>query len=356
MEGLGEFLKKGRQRASLSLEDLSKRTCIRIENLQSLEREDLDSLPSDAYVRGFVRQVCREVGLAPQDGIVRYEMLRASSGPPDEITWSEDRAEETAGRVERALADPERVVRIARKGTRWAAIGAAALAGILILVVGWQAIRSKPRPQSAQAQEVAQVTTDTKVLPPAVTKEETAPAQPPPVEARRAPAEAKKRPVTTESQPRSQPRATIRADTGAFPAVLPDVGEQGPLPRERVPEIVRPARPRESPREASTEATARESTTRQSTRRTASPTSPGDQLVLEVEAVRSVEVSVLLDGTGQPRRAALLSGERRRWKADQHFVLSATDGGAVRVYLNGKDLGLAGESGSDVIRTLRASR
>jgi cytoskeleton protein RodZ len=102
MEGLGEFLRKGRQRASLSLEDLSKRTCIRLENLQSMEREDLDSLPSDAYVRGFVRQVCRELNLPPQDGIVRYEMLRASSGPPDEIEWAEDRAEDTAGRLEKA--------------------------------------------------------------------------------------------------------------------------------------------------------------------------------------------------------------------------------------------------------------
>src|SRR5262245_31307407 len=106
MEALGEFLKKGREKAGVTLDELSQRTRIRIENLESLEKEDLDNLPSDAYVRGFVRQVCREIGLSPNDGLVRYEMLRAQSGPPDEIVWAEERIDETPGRLERALEDP----------------------------------------------------------------------------------------------------------------------------------------------------------------------------------------------------------------------------------------------------------
>ena len=59
-------------------------------------------------------------------------------------------------------------------------------------------------------------------------------------------------------------------------------------------------------------------------------------------AVRAVEVQVLLDGIGYPRIATMKSGERKTWKADSLFTLSASDGGAIRLRLAGEDLGSAG--------------
>jgi hypothetical protein len=80
-------------------------------------------------------------------------------------------------------------------------------------------------------------------------------------------------------------------------------------------------------------------------------------LVLEVSALRPVSVTVLLDGAGQPRRAALSAGDRRQWKARRFFEFTASDGGAVRLVLDGRDLGPAGEDGRGAVRTLkRASR
>ncbi|MBZ0269758.1 helix-turn-helix domain-containing protein, partial [bacterium] len=134
MESLGKFLKHGREEAGVTLEQLAERTRIRRESLACLESEDLENLPTDTYVRGFVKQVCRELGLHPREGLVRYETLRERLGPQDEMTWSEERAQVTQGRLQRALEDPERVMRRARGLARaglWA--GGAAV----VLLAGW---------------------------------------------------------------------------------------------------------------------------------------------------------------------------------------------------------------------------
>ena len=118
MDSLGSYLKRGRQEAGITLEQLAERTRIRQQSLESLEQDDLESLPSDPYVRGFVKLICREVGLPARDALLRYEVLRESRRAPDEITWSEERTVESTGRLQRALEDPERVVRRARRLAR----------------------------------------------------------------------------------------------------------------------------------------------------------------------------------------------------------------------------------------------
>ncbi|HMB71554.1 MAG TPA: helix-turn-helix domain-containing protein [bacterium] len=138
METLGDFLKQRREAAGLSLEDLAGRTRIRVENLRSLEREDLEALPTDPYVRGFVKLVCRELGLEPSDGLVRYETLRERSGPPDEMTWDEETTEEAPGLLERALGDPENVVRKAAVVGRWGGLAAGV---VVVLALGILAFR-----------------------------------------------------------------------------------------------------------------------------------------------------------------------------------------------------------------------
>jgi hypothetical protein len=70
--------------------------------------------------------------------------------------------------------------------------------------------------------------------------------------------------------------------------------------------------------------------------------------VLRVEALRPVEVSVLLDGAGHARKGTLAAGETRTWKAEQLFVLSASDGGAVRLFLDDQPMGTAGGDGQSV--------
>jgi hypothetical protein len=71
-------------------------------------------------------------------------------------------------------------------------------------------------------------------------------------------------------------------------------------------------------------------------------------VVLRLEAIRPVRVGVLLDGVGFPRTRSLVAGESATWKADESFVLSASDGGALRMFLGEQSLGVAGADGAPV--------
>jgi cytoskeletal protein RodZ len=280
METLGDFLRHRREAAGLSLEDLAGRTRIRVENLRSLEREDLEALPTDTYVRGFVKLVCRELGLPPSDGLVRYESLRQHSGPSDEMTWDEETVEVAPGLLERALGDPERVVRKAAVAGRWAAVGGGAAVAVVLVVLAVRWIDPfAPRTTRPVAflQGEAAGAPEPELVP---IPEKTASTGPP-------------APATTSAAP---------ADATPPPA----------KPRERRAPVA------------------------------------GERVELRLQALRPVQVSVLLDGVGHPRTRSLAAGETAAWKADGSFVVGASDGGAVRVFLGGRDLGPAGPDGAPV--------
>jgi cytoskeletal protein RodZ len=302
METLGDFLKHRREEAGLSLEDLAGRTRIRIENLRSLEREDLEALPTDPYVRGFVKLVCRELGLEPSDGLVRYETLRERSGPPDEMTWDEETTEEAPGLLERALGDPESVVRKAAVIGRWGGLIGGA---VVVLAVGILAFRWLDPFAPRTTRPVAYLTGE-------------APSTPAPelaaIPERRSP-EAEE--ASAEPPAARSPERTPPPDVPARVADPVPAPKTAPPPADPAPELV-------------------------------GGTATGSRLALRLEAVRPVRVSVLLDGVGFPRTRSLAAGESATWKADEFFVLDASDGGAVRIHLDDRELGRAGEDGSAV--------
>jgi len=66
----GDFLKRARQRAGLSLEDIARRTKIGTLKLGAIESERFDLLPASVYLRGFIEQYARLVGLSDPRRIV----------------------------------------------------------------------------------------------------------------------------------------------------------------------------------------------------------------------------------------------------------------------------------------------
>ena len=71
-ESLAMWLRSGRTLKKLSLEDVAKITKIQPRILHKLERGELDGLPADVFVKGFVRSFAKCVGLDEQEAIVRY--------------------------------------------------------------------------------------------------------------------------------------------------------------------------------------------------------------------------------------------------------------------------------------------
>ena len=77
-------------------------------------------------------------------------------------------------------------------------------------------------------------------------------------------------------------------------------------------------------------------------------------LELEVEALDRCWIRVEADGV-VVADATLEAGERRRWRADGFFELDLGAGDAVRLFLNGNDLGPAGPN-ARVVEGLRVTR
>ena len=61
--GLAVWLRAGRTRRGMSLDDVAKVTKIQARILERLEAGKLEGLPADVFVRGFVRSFARCVGL-----------------------------------------------------------------------------------------------------------------------------------------------------------------------------------------------------------------------------------------------------------------------------------------------------
>ena len=104
---IGHYLASQRKLRGISLDELATRTRIPRRNLERLESGVFDHQP-DGFVRGFVRTVAEDLGLDPQEAVMRL------LGEPD--AGDED---------------------IRRRRRRQAAVAAFVLGGALLVAVGW---------------------------------------------------------------------------------------------------------------------------------------------------------------------------------------------------------------------------
>ena len=68
----GQYLKQVRVEQNISLERVSQLTRISIHMLELIENEAEEKLPEDLYVRNFIRQYARALGIDEQDAVGRY--------------------------------------------------------------------------------------------------------------------------------------------------------------------------------------------------------------------------------------------------------------------------------------------
>lgn len=68
----GYYLKAIRVEKGISLDEVSEKTRIRIDYLLLIEKEDHDRLPSEAFVKGFLRAYAEAVGIDEVEAVRRY--------------------------------------------------------------------------------------------------------------------------------------------------------------------------------------------------------------------------------------------------------------------------------------------
>ena len=94
--GVGPALEKARRIRGLSLDEASRDTRLRVDQLTALEAEDFGALPSDAFVRGALRTYAQYLGVRPEKVLDAYGRHADDPVPPP--------PPEGLGRIERAIA------------------------------------------------------------------------------------------------------------------------------------------------------------------------------------------------------------------------------------------------------------
>ncbi len=72
---IGETLREARESHRIGLAQAEQATRIRRDYLEALERDDFAALPGSAYVKGFLRNYGRFLGLDPEALVARYQAL-----------------------------------------------------------------------------------------------------------------------------------------------------------------------------------------------------------------------------------------------------------------------------------------
>lgn len=70
---LGEFLRSEREKKNVTIEQIASATKINIKLLHALESDSFDSLPAKPFVRGFITNYARYLGLEPGHIIEQYD-------------------------------------------------------------------------------------------------------------------------------------------------------------------------------------------------------------------------------------------------------------------------------------------
>jgi len=80
MESLGSYLRRKRDEHARSLEDVARETRIQLALLRALESDDLDALPHPTFVRGFLKNICRALGISDGRALELYDEARHPGG------------------------------------------------------------------------------------------------------------------------------------------------------------------------------------------------------------------------------------------------------------------------------------
>jgi len=76
---LGEYLRKHREKADLSLKEISSITRIRCEYLKALESEHFDKIPGEFFVRGYIKEFLKAISIDPTEALRLYDEQRKAS-------------------------------------------------------------------------------------------------------------------------------------------------------------------------------------------------------------------------------------------------------------------------------------
>ncbi len=80
----GTFLKEEREKRQVSLADLAKTTKLSVSALKLMEAGNLDDLPPDVFVRGFIRSYAKTLGISSSEPLGLLDQILSERRRTDE--------------------------------------------------------------------------------------------------------------------------------------------------------------------------------------------------------------------------------------------------------------------------------
>ena len=84
MGSFGDKLRREREMRGVNLEEISESTKISRRHLESLEKEDFDSLPGGVFNKGFVRAYARYLGISEDQAVADYVAVAGDDAVPED--------------------------------------------------------------------------------------------------------------------------------------------------------------------------------------------------------------------------------------------------------------------------------
>lgn len=133
MESPGEHLKREREHRGVSLQKIFESTRVPMKYLEAIEADRVEGLPQPAFVKGYIRNYCKVLGLDENDAVLRYEVWLADRAVEAEEAGKRKSAQEPKKKKSAAHADLERGFKLPPY------LGKAAIvtAGVVIVIIAY---------------------------------------------------------------------------------------------------------------------------------------------------------------------------------------------------------------------------
>jgi len=354
MESPGEHLKREREHRGVTLQMIFESTRVPMKYLEAIEADSVEGLPHPAFVKGFIRNYCKVLGIDDNDAVLRYEVWLADMNAEANAAGKASRAEEARQQKVPAVPFPSEKLR------PYLGKIAVVVAGVVIVVLAYSLTRrdiSTPGPQALSpaseplsmapaepttAASAGQASEAGKQLAPQAAPPAVTPAPGVPM---RLPAPAPKEPdvplSTVFQGSASKAVEPVQPTAPAVPSMT--------LPAHKsVPEPVSEAEPVKKPVEAAPVAqVVKKDAPVQQAKPAVSVEQPRAAHTLVVSARETVWLKVEVDKQS-PVEVLLKKGERFTWRASEKIAVVIGNAGGVTVNYNGKDLTGLGASGEVV--------
>jgi len=332
MKKTGEILKKAREKKGLSINEIALSLKISSKILKSIEEGDTNQLPAKTFLRGFVQSYANYLRVDVNEVLRIFQEEMGSTKPSPLIQMPEQdetlesfEKKSTDGQTPRAAsaANERTFTALASKNNNTRTISFTVIGVVLVgLIIFTKKMIDKYQKEGAVS--------EVEVTDPLATTSETSPDAAPSDEAAAALIQASPSPTTgAMSVPLSTPTPTMSATPSpqASPSLTPKpTATPTPTPSPSPTPSVSPSpSPSVSP----------------------SPSPANKPVEVIIEALDNVEIEYITKD-GKSEKISLAAEQVHTFKSKAGLRLNISNGGAVNVIVNGKDLGIPGNLGKPV--------